>query len=123
VYNFVEIPIVEGRHALWEQSQYRPVVTGIATDSREVLVTDVMDAEPAHLTEFPEPSIWPFLASLATTGLFIGTVFTPWAVVWGAVPVFITLTGWFWPKERAADAVTEPLAPGEPDPVVPEAHA
>ena len=28
----------------------------------------------------------------------IGSIFTPWAVPIGAVPMFVTFTGWFWPK-------------------------
>jgi hypothetical protein len=39
--------------------------------------------------------------------LFIGSIYTPWAVPIGAVPVFITLTGWFWPK-RAGETGTRP---------------
>jgi cytochrome c oxidase subunit 1 len=74
------------------------VVVGLRSDRRDVLVTSVLDAEPDHRSLFPEPSIWPLLTALATTGLFIGSIFTPWAVVIGAVPVFIALTGWFWPK-------------------------
>jgi cytochrome c oxidase subunit 1 len=31
---------------------------------------------------------------------FIGSIFTPWAVVWGSVPVGIALTVWFWPRKR-----------------------
>ena len=77
----------------------QPVVTGLRTDARDLLVTYVLDAEPDHRTVFPEPSIWPLLAALATTGLFIGSIFTPWAVPIGAIPVAITLTGWFWPKK------------------------
>ena len=49
---------------------------------------------------FPEPSIWPFLTAIATTVLFISSIFTPWGVVYGAVPLFITMTGWFWPKTQ-----------------------
>jgi cytochrome c oxidase subunit I+III len=30
--------------------------------------------------------------------LFIGSIFTPWAVVWGSIPVAVALIGWFWPK-------------------------
>ena len=37
------------------------------------------------------------------TGLFIGSIFTPWAVPIGAVPVAVTLTGWFWPKAPEAE--------------------
>jgi cytochrome c oxidase subunit I+III len=66
---------------------------------REVLITHLVDARPDHRYEFPGQSIWPLLAALATTGLFIGSIFTPWAVPIGAVPLFITLTGWFWPKK------------------------
>jgi cytochrome c oxidase subunit 1 len=123
VYNFLEIPIVEGRHALWERSPEAPVVTGLSTTKREVLVTDVLDAEPAHRADFPEPSIWPFLTSLATSGLLVSTIFTPWGLVWFAAPVGVTLTGWFWPKQAAVALMEEPLAPREPKPVVPEAPA
>jgi cytochrome c oxidase subunit I+III len=67
-----------------------------------VLITGAVDAEPDHRGEVPAPSIWPFLAALATTGLFIGSIFTPWAVPIGAVPLFVTLVGWFWPKRGAS---------------------
>jgi cytochrome c oxidase subunit I+III len=123
VYNFAEIPIVEGRHALWQRSPAAPVVVGIRADKREVLVTDVMDAEPAHLDEFPAPSIWPFFTAVATAIMFVASIFTPWAVVYGSVPIFITLVGWFWPKERAHDHVEDLFAPEAPDPIVPEARA
>jgi cytochrome c oxidase subunit 1 len=123
VYNFAEIPIVEGRHALWVRSSPSPVVVGVRSDKREVLVTDLMDAEPAHLDEFPEPSIWPFLAAVATSIMFVGSIFTPWAVVYGALPIGITLVGWFWPKRSAHEEVEEPFAPHAADPIVPEAHA
>ena len=123
VYNFAEIPIVEGRHALWQRSSPPPVVVGISPDRREVLVTDVMDAEPAHIDKFPEPSIWPFLTAVTTSAMFVASIFTPWAIVYGTPPIAITLIGWFWPKEHAADHVEEPFAPDAPDPIVPEARA
>jgi len=123
VYNFLEVPIVEGRHAVWERSPDRPVVTGLRSDIREVLVTDVMDAEPAHRDQFPEPSIWPFLASVATGAFFVASIFTPWAVVYGLPPIGLTLIGWFWPKKPAGEHVAEMMAPGAPDPVAPDLHA
>jgi cytochrome c oxidase subunit 1 len=91
-------PTVAGRDPLWENAPDQPVVVGLRSDIREALVTHVLDAEPDHRLEFPKPSIWPFLTALATTALFIGSIFTPWAVVWFAFPVFITMVGWFWPK-------------------------
>jgi heme/copper-type cytochrome/quinol oxidase subunit 1 len=96
--NFLHLPTVSGREPLWENPPDQPVVVGLRTDVRDVLVTHVLDAEPDHRVEFPTPSVWPFLTAIATTALFIGSIFTPWAVVYGAVPVFITMVGWFWPK-------------------------
>ena len=40
------------------------------------------------------------MGALATTLFFIGSIFTPWAIVWGSVPVGIALTAWFWPRRR-----------------------
>ena len=37
-----------------------------------MLVTSVVEAEPDNRQDSPEPSIWPLLAALATTVLFIG---------------------------------------------------
>jgi cytochrome c oxidase subunit 1 len=89
---------VAGRDPLWDNPPDQPVVVGLRSDVRDVLVTHVLDAEPDHRTEFPTPSPWPFWTAIATTVLFIGSIFTPWAVVWGSVPVFVAMVGWFWPK-------------------------
>jgi cytochrome c oxidase subunit I+III len=123
VYNFADLPIVEGRHALWARTAPAPVVVGLRADRREVLVTDVMDAEPTHKDYFPEPSIWPFLTSLAATGLLVWCIFSPWGLVYGSVPVFITLVGWFWPKTYSSEDAEESAAPEAPHPVMPEAPA
>jgi cytochrome c oxidase subunit 1 len=97
--NFFEPPTVASRDPLWDDPPDQPVVVGLRSDKRDVLVTSLLDAEPDHRNVFPEPSIWPLLSALAISGMFIGSIFTPWAVVIGAVPSFIALTGWFWPKE------------------------
>ena len=80
-----------------QQCEY--VDVGLATDTREVLITHVLDAEPDHVLEFPPDSLWPLWTAIAVTVLFIGSIFTPWAVVYGAIPVLITLVGWFWPQK------------------------
>jgi cytochrome c oxidase subunit I+III len=98
VYNFLYIPVVEGRSPLWDRSSDPPVVVGIRSECREVLVTGVLDAEPSNKTEFPEPSIWPFLCAVVTSAFFIGSIFTPWALPVSIVPLTITLIGWFWPE-------------------------
>ena len=101
-YNFLDPPTVGGREPLWEDPPDQPVVTGLREDVREVLITNTLDADPDHLTQFPKPTIWPFLAALATTVLFIWSIFNAWGVVWGAIPLAITLTGWFWPTKKEA---------------------
>jgi cytochrome c oxidase subunit 1 len=96
--NFYALPTVAGREPLWENAPDQPVVVGLRTDVRDVLVTYMLDAEPDHRTEFPTPSIWPFFTAVATSAMFVGSIFTPWAVLIGSVPIFLALTGWFWPK-------------------------
>jgi cytochrome c oxidase subunit 1 len=96
--NFVHPPTVAGRDPLWENPPDQPVVVGLRSDVRDVLVTHVLDAEPDHRLEFPQPSPWPFWTAMATTAMFIGSIFNPWAVVYGAIPMFVTMTLWFWPK-------------------------
>jgi cytochrome c oxidase subunit I+III len=97
-WNFQHVPVVTGREPLWEEPTASQVVTGLRSDIREVLITGAIDAEPDHRSDTPSPSIWPLLAALATTGLFVGSIFTPWAVPIGAVPLALALIGWFWPK-------------------------
>ena len=87
---------------------------GLRSDVRQVLVTKMLDAEPEHKEEFPTPTVWPLVAALATTAMFIASIFTPWAVPVGMIPVGVALVGWFWPRkrqaeERAPDEVKERL--------------
>jgi cytochrome c oxidase subunit 1 len=102
-YNFLRIPTVAGRDTLWVQPDDQPVVEGLRSDVRQVLITKMLDAEPDHIDQFPKPTIWPLITALATSGLFIGSIFNPWAVVWGSIPVGIALIAWFWPRERQAE--------------------
>jgi hypothetical protein len=120
-YNFHPSPTVGSRDPLWHPELAPPAVIGLAFDKREVLVTYLLDAEPDHKYPMPGPSIWPLLAAVATTILFIWSIFSPWGVVWGAIPLFITLVAWFWPKpgsgksprELEADAAAGRLTPTE----------
>ena len=91
-HNFDAIPVVHGREPLWEPPRNPRYVAGLAADAREVLVDDACSMRcPIIGRCFPSPSIWPFVSAVATTVLFIGSIFTPWAVVWGSVPVAIAL--------------------------------
>jgi cytochrome c oxidase subunit I+III len=117
VYNFLHVPVVEGRNALWDRSAAAPIVVGIRADTREVLVTDVMDAEPSNRADYPTPSIWPFCAAVVTSLFFIASVFTPWALPAFALPIAVTLIGWFWPKAPGHDV---PGSSDEPVRVAPQ---
>jgi cytochrome c oxidase subunit I+III len=102
-YNFLHLPTVNGREALWDVAPNQPVVVGLDDDVRSFLTTRTLDAEPDTRDEFPRPSIWPFLAAVATSIAFIGSIFTPWGITLGAIPVAITMIGWFWPDKQPAE--------------------
>ncbi len=96
--NFDRIPVVTNREPLWAHRDTLPVVAGLSVENREVIVSTVTAGRADLKETSPEPSIWPFLAAIATTITFVGSIFTPWAIVWGGLPTMITLLGWFWPK-------------------------
>jgi cytochrome c oxidase subunit 1 len=95
-YNFANLPVVEGRNALWDQTPGAPVVVGLSTQCREVLCTNIMDAEPDHRYELPGPSVFPVLVALAVGVAFTLGIFTPWAFPASAVLSAAALYGWFW---------------------------
>jgi cytochrome c oxidase subunit 1 len=107
-YNYLHLPTVCDRYPRWTSPADQPVVHGVRTDRPELLVTRVMDAEPDHRTELAGATIWPLLAALATGGLFIGSIFTPWAVIAGGVPLVAALVGWFWPRPPHREEILEP---------------
>jgi cytochrome c oxidase subunit 1 len=96
-YNFAHIPRVESNTPLWDAD--RPVMPGLRTDKRELLVTTAIDAIPDLRDPSPPPNGWPFVAAIATTIAFVGSIFTPWAVVWGAALMAGPLILWFWPHD------------------------
>jgi cytochrome c oxidase subunit I+III len=98
-HNFDAMPVVWGREPLWEPAGEPARVSGLAVDAREALVTTAIEARPQNRPLFPMPSAWPFWSAVATTVLFIGSVFTPWAVVWASFPLAATLIAWFWPRK------------------------
>jgi cytochrome c oxidase subunit 1 len=102
-YNFARIPFVTHREPLWDNRESLPVITGLAVDSRETISGTLTEAFPEIRESSPGPSIWPLLAAIAVGAAFLASIFTPWAVVWGSIPVAITLVGWFWPKGTPED--------------------
>ncbi|MDB5515574.1 MAG: ctaD [Tardiphaga sp.] len=102
-YNFACIPVVHGLSPLWDQPDILDVAGGLRIDRRELIVTSVSAAEPEAREASPRNSIWPLWAAVATSVMLIWSIFSPWAVVWGSIPVAIALIGWFWPKGTPED--------------------
>jgi cytochrome c oxidase subunit 1 len=97
-YNFQHLPTVRGRSPLWERGPDQPVVVGLRSDRREILVTRLIDAEPDHRDVLPDFALSPLGVALGTGVLFVGVIFTPWAFPAGLILTAIPLIGWFWPK-------------------------
>jgi cytochrome c oxidase subunit I+III len=96
-YNFLPQPTVASREPLWHDELQPPPVVGLRSDTKEVLITRLLDAEPDHRYPHPGPSLWPLLAAIATSIMFVWSIFNPWGVIWGSIPIFVAITGWFWP--------------------------
>jgi cytochrome c oxidase subunit 1 len=101
--NFDRIPVVTNREPLWAERESMPVATGLSVENRELLVSTVSEARADTRQSSPEPSLWPFLSAVVTAAAFIGSIFTPWAVVWAGPALAIVLIGWFWPKGATED--------------------
>jgi cytochrome c oxidase subunit I+III len=99
-YGFASIPVVESRQPLRNEALPLARVAGLPVKIRALLVTRLHDAEPDYIAEDPIPTPWPLISAVATTGLFISTIFTPWGLIWGSLPVTVALIGWFWPKRE-----------------------
>jgi cytochrome c oxidase subunit I+III len=113
-FNFEHIPVVRSREPLWTRTEGDPIVVGMRSDQREILVTQPVDAEPDHREVLPEPGIAPFLVTLATAETFVLGIFTPRAYVVGAVMAFVGLFVWLWPKGDPHDDVKAAIEDAPP---------
>lgn len=102
-YNFEHTPTVDSLAPLWSMKPLK-VLDGIGVERREVLVSSIADAEPEYRQESVPPSIWPLVSALAVSAMFVGSIYTPWAIVAGTLPIAIALTVWFWPRRERAES-------------------
>jgi len=115
-YNFAHTPVTTSRHPLWDTTLDLPVVTGLRSDRREVLITTTFDARPDHRHEHPHGSIWPLYLALCMGVTFIGSIFSPWWVLIGLAMSMIGLLGWAintLRNHRGPDRVDAPGAVAE----------
>lgn len=84
-------------------------MSGLRVDDRELLLTTVLSARPDVREPSADHSIWPFIAAVAVAVVFVASIFSPWAVVFGVLPIAVALIAWFWPKsmEKTPEPVIE----------------
>ncbi|MGK9336639.1 cytochrome c oxidase subunit I [Sinorhizobium meliloti] len=102
-HNFDRIPFVTSREPLWAERDTLPVVTGLAVDKREVVITTTTEALPDLKESSPDPTVWPFVSAIVVGVIFIVSIFTPWALAWGAPAAAVVIIAWFWPKSIEED--------------------
>jgi len=112
-HNFDAMPVVGGREPLWESNGIAGSVVNLGMKDREVLITSVVEAKPHHRELFPCATTWPFFTAIGTTILFIASIFTPWAVVWGSPLVALLATCWWWPSLAEARRHREVEVPSQ----------
>jgi cytochrome c oxidase subunit I len=102
-YNFDRIPMVTSRYPLWAEREDLPVATGLALDTREIVLTTVAEGRADLLVTSPEPDIWPFITAVFTGLTFVGSIFNGWIAIGGLVPIGIGLIAWGWPNGSVED--------------------
>ena len=111
-WNFAHTPVCESRTPLWSKSgglvTELPVVTGLRTDRRHVLITTALDALPDNRHTHPKETITPLLFAITFAVTFIGVIFTPWALVVGFGLTGLAFAGWAWPRGDYPDQVVMP---------------
>jgi cytochrome c oxidase subunit 1/cytochrome c oxidase subunit I+III len=105
-YNFAAIPVVNGRHPMWDGPPAQVVVPEVAPTralgvhgalEKEMAVTEGLDARPQAVLGIPEPTYLPFLVAVGVAVLFVGLLVQ--AAVVGVVGVAIGLASvamWLW---------------------------
>jgi heme/copper-type cytochrome/quinol oxidase subunit 1 len=102
-FNFVALPVVSSREPLWARDRGAPThVSGLSAQSREGLVTTVLDAVPDVRYKYPAPGIWPVIAAVSIGGWLIWSIFSVSGVLWGMIPPAIAFIAWYWPTKKEA---------------------
>jgi cytochrome c oxidase subunit I+III len=117
-YNFLELPTVRGRDAVWEDTPETPVVSGLSTEHREVLITSATEAVPQIRYHMAGESPWAPALAAVVGGSLIGLIFHPAAFLVGTFLIALVLIGWFWPTTEPKP-IHHPPVPGNPPAVEP----
>jgi cytochrome c oxidase subunit 1 len=99
-YNFASLPVVSSREPLWAGNGQDPThVMGLSVETREGLVTTVLDAKPDLRYDYPKPTIWPFVAAIAVWAWLLWSIFSTQGMLWGMIPPAIAFIFWYWPSK------------------------
>ncbi|HWL63046.1 MAG TPA: cytochrome c oxidase subunit I [Steroidobacteraceae bacterium] len=98
------IPRIESRDPLWHDPQLREQVDagqhylpGLATGTRETIVTSPVDARPEYLLRLPGPSWLPLIAGAGTAGFFFAlTVKQMVVAALFAAAALASILRWLW---------------------------
>jgi cytochrome c oxidase subunit 1 len=106
-YNFAAMPVVTGRHPLWDEPPATIQVTAdepatralgvVGALDKQMPVTEGLDAHPQDVLGIPAPTYLPFIAAVGIALLFVG--FLVEAALIGVVGVLIGATAvvhWLW---------------------------
>ncbi len=107
-YGFAHLPIVRGRHPLWDQQSLTEgdeKVESLLADMsgwpltwRAALTSSLVEAKPTEVFRVSGPSIWPFVTAVGLITMFAAEIFTARIIVIsGLVLVAVGLIGWHWP--------------------------
>jgi heme/copper-type cytochrome/quinol oxidase subunit 1 len=102
-HNFDRIPLVSSRYPLWTDRESLPVATGLALDTREVVLTTIVEGRADVAVTSPSNDIWPFITALCVGVTFVGSIFNGWVALAGLIPIGIGLIGWGWPSGSVED--------------------
>jgi hypothetical protein len=102
------LPVVSSREPCGARRADATHVSGLARESREGLVTTVLDAVPDVRYSYPSPGLWPFAAALSVGVWLIWSILSVQGALWGLIPPTIAFIAWYWPKsEDTEDARLE----------------
>ena len=93
VENFVRIPVVRGRHPLWDIGDR--AMSTVELPGRTTLATNGLTARPEHVVRVTDDSSAPLLLAAALTGVVIGIlVGVSWVTVAATVTALASLAWW-----------------------------
>jgi len=100
-FNFVALPVVASREPLWVREADEPThVSGLSAQTREGLVTTVLDALPDVRYSYPSPTVWPFIAAVTVVIWLFWSNITPSGMYYGLIPPAIAFVAWYWPSRK-----------------------